>query len=106
MAGEAPGGLGDERLSTFEASAGRIPPARGTLTVFERAFKDFGLPDAIRTDNGVPLASANALYGLSKLSCGGDASASSSSASRRAIRSKTGDTSACISPGSGGKAHR
>jgi putative transposase len=37
------------------------------FAVFERAFKDFGLPDAIRTDNGVPFASAQALYGLSKL---------------------------------------
>jgi putative transposase len=38
------------------------------VTVFERAFKDFGLPAAIRTDNGVPFASGYALYGLSKLS--------------------------------------
>jgi putative transposase len=38
------------------------------FTVFERTFKDFGLPDAIRTDNGVPFASAQAIYGLSKLS--------------------------------------
>jgi len=38
------------------------------FAVFERAFKDFGLPQAIRTDNGVPFASAHALYGLSKLS--------------------------------------
>jgi putative transposase len=38
------------------------------FTVFERAFKDFGLPHAIRTDNGVPFASGHALYGLSKLS--------------------------------------
>jgi putative transposase len=37
------------------------------FTVFERTFKDFGLPRAIRTDNGVPVASAHALYGLSKL---------------------------------------
>jgi putative transposase len=37
------------------------------FTVFERAFKDFGLPAAMRTDNGVPFASAHALYGLSKL---------------------------------------
>ena len=36
--------------------------------VFERAFKDFGLPKTIRTDNGVPFSSPNALYGLSKLS--------------------------------------
>jgi putative transposase len=38
------------------------------FTVFERTFKEFGLPGIIRTDNGVPFASAHALYGLSKLS--------------------------------------
>jgi len=37
------------------------------FTVFEQTFKEFGLPHAIRTDNGVPFASAQALYGLSKL---------------------------------------
>jgi len=37
------------------------------FAVFERAFKDFGLPQGIRTDNGVPFASAHALYGLSTL---------------------------------------
>jgi putative transposase len=42
--------------------------ARFAFPIFERAFKDFGLPGAIRTDNGVPFASAHALYGLSKLS--------------------------------------
>jgi len=36
--------------------------------VFEAAFKEFGLPRAIRTDNGVPFASPNALFGLSRLS--------------------------------------
>jgi putative transposase len=35
--------------------------------VFEQAFKEFGLPQRIRTDNGVPFASAHALYGLSTL---------------------------------------
>ena len=35
--------------------------------VFERMFKDYGLPAAIRTDNGVPFASPNSLYGLSRL---------------------------------------
>ena len=40
---------------------------RYAFTVFERAFKDFGLPTAIRTDNGVPFASAWAMFGLSKL---------------------------------------
>jgi putative transposase len=38
------------------------------FTVFERVFTDFGLPKAIRTDNGVPFASPHALFGLSKLS--------------------------------------
>jgi len=38
------------------------------ITVFESIFKEFGLPDAIRTDNGVPFSTPNALYGLSKLS--------------------------------------
>ena len=37
------------------------------FTVFERTFKEFGLPGAIRTDNGVPFAAPQALYGLSKL---------------------------------------
>jgi putative transposase len=37
------------------------------FNLFERVFKDFGLPNAIRTDNGVPFASPNALFGLSKL---------------------------------------
>ncbi len=36
--------------------------------VFERVFREQGLPTAIRTDNGVPFASPNALYGLSRLS--------------------------------------
>ena len=45
------------------------PPRRCyAFTVFERAFKDFGLPRAIRTDNGVPFASTSAFFGLCKLS--------------------------------------
>jgi len=42
--------------------------SRFAFTVFERAFKEFGLPAAIRTDNGVPFAGPTALYRLSKLS--------------------------------------
>lgn len=34
---------------------------------FERTFKEFGLPQAIHTDNGAPFASPNALFGLSQL---------------------------------------
>jgi putative transposase len=35
---------------------------------FEKAFQEYGLPQAIRTDNGLPFSSPNSLYGLSKLS--------------------------------------
>ncbi len=38
------------------------------FTVFERVFKDFGLPLAIRTDNGSPFASGGSFFGLTKLS--------------------------------------
>ncbi|UCG52290.1 MAG: transposase family protein, partial [Candidatus Latescibacterota bacterium] len=38
------------------------------FSVFEQTFKEFGLPKAIRTDNGGPFACATALFGLSKLS--------------------------------------
>ncbi len=45
---------------------------RYAFTVFERAFKDFGLRSAIRTDNGGPFArrltSRSAFFGLSRLS--------------------------------------
>src|SRR5215467_1126548 len=37
------------------------------ITAFERLFRERGLPDAIRSDNGVPFASPNALFNLSKL---------------------------------------
>jgi putative transposase len=45
--------------STKEATA---------FTVFERVFRENGMPSAIRTDNGVPFASPNTLFNLSKLS--------------------------------------
>src|SRR5215216_4288765 len=38
------------------------------FTVFERVFKDFGLPLAIRTDNCTPFASNSAFFCLSQLS--------------------------------------
>jgi len=40
---------------------------RGAFRVFERAFQELGLPAAMRTDNGVPFASPNGLFGLSRL---------------------------------------
>jgi transposase InsO family protein len=44
----------------------RHPRYEPTRAVFEQAFREFGLPDAIRTDNGPPFASTT-LGGLSKL---------------------------------------
>ncbi len=38
------------------------------FTAFERLFKERGLPTAIRSDNGVPFASPNGLFNLSRLS--------------------------------------
>src|SRR5262249_58634502 len=40
---------------------------RFAFTVFERTFQEYGLPDAIRTDNGVPFAGPTAVYRLSRL---------------------------------------
>jgi transposase InsO family protein len=37
------------------------------ITAFERLFQERGLPHAIRSDNGVPFASPNALFNLSRL---------------------------------------
>src|ERR1700732_4533189 len=58
--------LGSRYLLTCEALS--TTQEKFAFTGFERTFKEFGLPQAIRTDNGVPFASAHALYGLSKLS--------------------------------------
>lgn len=38
------------------------------FNIFERVFKEHGLPTAIRTDNGVPFSHPQALFGLSHLS--------------------------------------
>jgi transposase InsO family protein len=37
------------------------------FTAFERLLKEKGLPQAIRSDNGVPFASLNGLFNLSRL---------------------------------------
>lgn len=52
--------LGCEALATTNANF--------AFEIFERTFKEFGLPRAIKTDNGTPFASGNSLYGLTKLS--------------------------------------
>ena len=41
---------------------------QGAIAAFARLFAERGLPNAIRSDNGVPFASPNALFNLSKLS--------------------------------------
>jgi len=41
---------------------------QSAFTAFERLFKERGLPQAIRSDNGVPFASPNGLFNLSRLS--------------------------------------
>jgi putative transposase len=51
--------LGCEALATTKETY--------AFAVFQRVFREYGLPKAIRTDNGVPFASAHALFGLSKL---------------------------------------
>jgi putative transposase len=38
-----------------------------TQRAFERLFAEYGLPEAMRTDNGVPFAASTALHGLSTL---------------------------------------
>ncbi len=38
------------------------------IETFVRLFREYGLPAAMRTDNGLPFASPNGLYNLSKLS--------------------------------------
>jgi putative transposase len=40
---------------------------QGAFTAFERLFQERGLPQAIRSDNGVPFASPNGLLNLSRL---------------------------------------
>lgn len=62
---------------------------------FERLFKERGLPQAIRSDNGVPFASPNGLFNLSSYRSGGYAWASASNRFGRVIRSKTGGMNAC-----------
>ena len=64
--------------------------------MFQRVFRDFGLPKAIRTDNGGPLASAQALFGLSKLSVWWLRLGIAIERISRGIRNRTAATSGCI----------
>src|SRR5207302_399874 len=68
--GQHPAQAGAPRLGGSEDPREALANTKAlyAFTVFERAFKDFGLPAAIRTDNGAPFASANSLFGLTRLS--------------------------------------
>ena len=68
---------------------------------FQQLFRERGLPLAIRTDNGVPFASPNGLYNLSRLSVWWLRLGIAMSASSPAIRSKMAATSACTDPQEG-----
>ena len=59
-----------DRMSRFVISCVALEDIRtsGARAVFEAAFRQFGLPTAIRTDNGSPFASVRSLFGLTKLS--------------------------------------
>jgi len=59
-----------DEYSRYILELRRLPDAR-TETVrlcFERLFERYGLPEAIRSDNGAPFAHTQALFGLSRLS--------------------------------------
>src|SRR5580765_997447 len=65
------------------------------FTVFERTFKEFGLPQVIRTDNGVPFASAHAIYGLSRLAVWWLRLGFRSNESSRGTRNRTDGMNGC-----------
>lgn len=52
----------------FAIDAQQRPTAEGAWKIFDRLFREFGLPDQIVTDNGVPFCSARSLGGLTELS--------------------------------------
>jgi transposase InsO family protein len=59
--------IADQHTRYLLACRGRLSTQTVTARpVFERAFRDYGLPIAIRTDNGVPFAT-QAIHGLSYL---------------------------------------
>ena len=63
--------------------------------IFQAAFREHGMPEAIRTDNGPPFASS-AVGGLSRLTVWWTRLGIEPNGSRPGIRSRTDATSACI----------
>jgi len=70
------------------------PTTEAVQPWMEWAFREYGLPDCIRTDNGAPFASL-AWAASAHCSSGGSGSVSVPNASARASRAKTGAMSAC-----------
>ena len=70
------------------------PDEENVRPIFAAAFKEHGLPLAIRSDNGPPFASA----GCRDWRCGGSSWASGPSGSWLASRSRMGGMSGCIAP--------
>ena len=59
-----------DEYSRYLLEVRALPNARSATvkSAFERLFERYGLPESIRSDNGAPFASPNALLGLSQLS--------------------------------------
>src|SRR5881397_1161458 len=66
---------------------------RYAFLVFERVFTEFGLPAAIRTDNGMPFGSPGRSTASANSRCGGSDWGFSWNGSARAIPSRTAGTS-------------
>ncbi len=58
-----------DSFSRFVLVVHGFPSVAGDLawSAFERAFRDYGLPEVLRTDNGSPFACSSAIAGLSRL---------------------------------------
>ena len=68
---------------------------RFAFTAFDHTFKEFGLPAAIRTDNGVPFARRRRSIDSASWPSGGSAWGFGSSGSNPGTRSRTAGTSGC-----------
>ncbi len=76
----------------------RLNPRGSSHRRFERLFRERGLPGAIRSDNGVPFASPNVLFNLSKLSVWWLRLGIAIERIKPGTPSRTAVTSACIRP--------
>jgi len=70
------------------------------VTAFEQLFRERGLPQAIRSDNGVPFASPNGLFNLSRLAVWWLRLGIAIERIKPGRPSRTAATSACTSPSS------